>query len=327
MVDSALLALEDPFLKIQTLVETAAAKLSTLVRITRLPSDRMEAWMMAAQQHHVSPAEITAAIESIQAAAEHGRADIGNSKPWEQLGISPDQDPLDVLDQMHACASTFAPAIVRPILAGAGIGDHVFHLFRQEKPGFHGIDGSDRDRASTSFPVRVSEFAQKLAATTRGASSRLSGILSGFRDAAAASLHIGDFTDAWAGSVQGNALAEKNLAWIYDSLQGAAEPVGTAMQLASSLVEDAGKNGIGKLMDWIAPGNGQDLTGSISPAFLAQPTLALAQRVVADEAAAPNTTVNVNQYIEGSVSPQKAAEDAIRRMIEMTAAQLPSESY
>ena len=327
VLESVMLALEEPFLRIQTIAEAAIAQIDTLIRAAAgKPTGRMDAWLAAAERHHVPFAEVTRAIENIQTATEELYAGGGNRKPWESLGIFPAQDPFDVLEQVRDRMATLAPAIARSALAEAGIGSGMFRLLQQQE--------LDLSGTGSGYPAyqqhdSLSNFAQNLMAEVRNATTWVSGILSGFRDAVVESFPIEDSMEAWSRGVLGNTQAKESLARLDDALREIAEPIGDTLQFSSSLVDNAGNNDLTALMSWLAPATTLDVSSAIPASFLSQPSPTFALRTVSDDPATPppNTTINVNQYIEGTTEPQKAAEDAIRSMLEMTAAQLPAENY
>jgi len=106
ILESAFLALAEPFLKIQALAESATAQLDTIVHILDLPKteaeDHTEAWMTATEHHRDLTEDVSPGIESFRPASAHTKthADVG-SQPGS-IGIAAEGEKSLVLRQATA---------------------------------------------------------------------------------------------------------------------------------------------------------------------------------------------------------------------------------
>lgn len=97
---------------------------------TGLSANELKRWQYVAGQIGVEGKEVEQSIKAIQQA----RADImmgsGNVAPWQLLGISPDEDPFQVLRNIRERIKDLDPAVGRSILGQMGVGENMFAMLR-----------------------------------------------------------------------------------------------------------------------------------------------------------------------------------------------------
>ena len=103
---------------------------------TGLSADNLRAWQHFGAANDVGGEEIASTIKGIQTAAAEIKLGRGNVAPWQLLGISPQTDPFEVLEQLRQKAKELPPDIARVIMAQMGISDNVFQMLRQTNTEF-----------------------------------------------------------------------------------------------------------------------------------------------------------------------------------------------
>ena len=94
----------------------------------------LQEWQLAASQFGAKGEDVADAIGNIQKAQTDIQLGQGNMAPWALLGINPNQDPLDVLTQIHEKikeGSGISAAMGRKLTAQLGINDATFQMLRR----------------------------------------------------------------------------------------------------------------------------------------------------------------------------------------------------
>lgn len=108
----------------------AAVGFKNFAIATGLSADELKVWQQAAEVDDVSAQELTSSIEALQAAQAEIRLGRGNIAPWQLLGISPNQNPFEVLRQLRDRARELPPELARSIMGQMGVSDGVFRMLR-----------------------------------------------------------------------------------------------------------------------------------------------------------------------------------------------------
>ncbi len=97
---------------------------------TGLSREEFQKWRFVSEQNDVSGQELISTIKGIQQAQAAIRLGGGNIKPFQLLGISPTEDPFQVLEQLRGKIKNLDPAIASSVLGQMGIGDNFLNVLK-----------------------------------------------------------------------------------------------------------------------------------------------------------------------------------------------------
>jgi hypothetical protein len=101
---------------------------------TGLSIKSLQEWQFAAVRFGASGEDIVNSISSIQQAQTDIQLGQGNMAPWALLGINPNQNPVDVLSQIHDKikeGGEISAAMGKKLTAQLGINDSTFQMLRR----------------------------------------------------------------------------------------------------------------------------------------------------------------------------------------------------
>lgn len=139
---------------------------------TGLSTDNLQRWLYYAKQNDVAAADLTETVKGLQTAAADIALGRGNMAPWQLLGISPQQDPFVILDQLRDKLKQMPEGIARTVAQQLGISDKVFQMLlsnmdkldkrylinKREQQNLIGLN-----RAWNELTFKISAFKDKLA--------------------------------------------------------------------------------------------------------------------------------------------------------------------
>jgi hypothetical protein len=97
---------------------------------TGLSVAELEKWRRVAEMNDVSGGELIETIKGIQSAQSEIRLGGGNIRPWQLLGISPNENPFRILEQVRESIKNIDPAIAASVIGQMGIGQNFLNILR-----------------------------------------------------------------------------------------------------------------------------------------------------------------------------------------------------
>lgn len=97
---------------------------------TGLSVQELEKWRYAAEMNDVTGEELISTIKNIQSAQTEIKLGGGNVRPWQLLGIDPNENPFQVLESVRARIKDLDPAIASSILGQMGIGQNFINVLK-----------------------------------------------------------------------------------------------------------------------------------------------------------------------------------------------------
>ncbi|MDR3244662.1 MAG: hypothetical protein LBT79_07940 [Elusimicrobiota bacterium] len=102
--------------------------------------EQLQKFQYMAAQAGVSAQEVSSAIMGIQKAQTDVLLGKGNIAPFQLLGISPNEDPVKVLEQLRVKINQLPPATARAITSQMGISDNIFYMLSRVQTEMDKID-------------------------------------------------------------------------------------------------------------------------------------------------------------------------------------------
>lgn len=107
-----------------------AVSLKNFAVQTGLSVMELEKWRFVSEQNDVSGQELISTIKGIQSAQAQIKLGAGNIKPWQLLGISPNEDPFTVLKQLRERVKNLDPALAANVLSQLGVGQNFLNVLK-----------------------------------------------------------------------------------------------------------------------------------------------------------------------------------------------------
>ncbi|MCK5611972.1 hypothetical protein KAR91_59430 [Candidatus Pacearchaeota archaeon] len=97
---------------------------------TGLSIDALERWRFVAEQNDVSGEELINTIKGIQRAQAEIKLGAGNIRPWQLLGINPNDNPFTILEKIRGSIKNLDPALAASVLGQLGIGQNFLNILK-----------------------------------------------------------------------------------------------------------------------------------------------------------------------------------------------------
>lgn len=107
-----------------------AVQLKNFAVQTGLSVQQLEKWRFVAEQNDVSGAELINTIKGIQRAGAEIKLGTGNIRPWQLLGIDPNDDPFTTLEKLRVKVKDLDPALAASVLSQLGIGQNFLNILK-----------------------------------------------------------------------------------------------------------------------------------------------------------------------------------------------------
>lgn len=342
VLQSTMAMVSDAYEQMRPAVDAVSTGIDAIIDASGVADNRMAGWLEAAKRYDVEAGDVANAINAMRLAYGQSGAAGGQQNAWRLLGIAPQADPFDTLDQISGRIKGLDQDDARSLLAGIGIGENLLRLFQQQGLSVGNGLGENAD-ASATYAFRslasldivnsllgvAGNALNEIAAVAGNVLNAQQGILTHDKNANSQTLAVGDL-NAW--SLDGKTASGGELGALIDAIT---EPTRQLLTLFGNAYETPGGevSGIGSVLEDVKGAFGQ--WGTIDPEtyafsmaeFLkAQALPAGSVPVVTQATTAPVTNVNVSQHIESGGDPLDMARQ-ITREIEAAGRQYPRASY
>lgn len=119
------------FLRMVDGARQAAVEMKNFAGATGLSTEELKRWQAAGAINDVSEREVAQTITTVQRGIAAIRLGQGNLKPFQMLGVMPEQNTFAAIDKMAASLRQLTPEIAAVIAAEAGISDPMFQWMRR----------------------------------------------------------------------------------------------------------------------------------------------------------------------------------------------------
>jgi hypothetical protein len=113
----------------------AAVGLQKFGILSDVSTTKLQDWQFAAAKFNVAGQDVADTILNIQNAQAQIELGEGNIGPWQFLGINPNQNPLDILWQVHLAIQKIRPEVARLMTSQMGISGDMFTFLRRPNLG------------------------------------------------------------------------------------------------------------------------------------------------------------------------------------------------
>ena len=97
---------------------------------TGISTQKLQQWSFMAEQMGASAADVESTVKAISMATAQIKLGQGNLKPFQMLGIDPNQNAFDVLEQVAQKIKNLDPAMTRLITQQMGISDGMLNILK-----------------------------------------------------------------------------------------------------------------------------------------------------------------------------------------------------
>ena len=97
---------------------------------TGLSTENLQKWSFFAEQMGATAADVESTVKAISLATAQIKLGQGNLKPFQMLGIDPNQDAFDILEQVAQKIKNLDPAMTRLITQQMGISDGMLNILK-----------------------------------------------------------------------------------------------------------------------------------------------------------------------------------------------------
>ena len=119
------------FLRMVDGARAAAVEMKNFAGATGLSAEELKRWQAAGAINDVNEREVAQTITAVQRGIANIRLGQGNIKPFQMLGVQPEDDTFAAIDKMAASLRQLRPEIAAVIAADAGISDPMFQWMRR----------------------------------------------------------------------------------------------------------------------------------------------------------------------------------------------------
>ena len=169
----------------------AAAELNKFRNLTGLSTQTLQAWQQQAAMSGVSADEMTSSIEGLQQAQYDLSMGNGNLAPWAMLGIDPQSNPFDVLEQLKTKLGQFDTVRGTALARDLRLSDSMISFLREAKSlpaADKSLIMSDKEiKQLKAFNIYFNQFWSKTKLTLQRVGIALAPVAKGVLDAM---LHI-----------------------------------------------------------------------------------------------------------------------------------------
>ena len=107
-----------------------AVNLKNFAIQTGLSVRELEKWRFVAERNDVSGEELINTIKGIQKAQAEIRLGTGNIRPWQLLGIDPNENPFEILEQLRSTVKNLEPALAASVLSQLGVSQNFLNILK-----------------------------------------------------------------------------------------------------------------------------------------------------------------------------------------------------
>ena len=97
---------------------------------TGISTEKLQKWSFFAEQMGASTADVESSVKAIAMATAQIKLGQGDIKPFQMLGIDPNQDPFDILEQMAQKIKNLDPSMTRLITQQMGVSDGMLNILK-----------------------------------------------------------------------------------------------------------------------------------------------------------------------------------------------------
>lgn len=119
------------FLRMIDGARAAAVEMKNFAGATGLSTEELKRWQAAGAINDVAEKEVAQTITTVQRGIANIRLGQGNIKPFQMLGVQPEDNTFAAIDKMAASLRQLRPEIGAVIAAEAGISDPMFQWMRR----------------------------------------------------------------------------------------------------------------------------------------------------------------------------------------------------
>lgn len=119
------------FLRMIDGARAAAVEMKNFAGATGLSTEELKRWQAAGAINDVAEKEVAQTITAVQRGIANIRLRQGNIKPFQMLGVQPEDNTFSAIDKMAASLRQLRPEIAAVIAAEAGISDPMFQWMRR----------------------------------------------------------------------------------------------------------------------------------------------------------------------------------------------------
>lgn len=109
---------------------SSAVSLKNFALQTGLSTQELQKWKYIAEQNDVSGEELITTLQGIQQAQAAIKMGGGNVRPFQLLGISPNENPFTVLEQLKSKIKDLDPALATNIMTQLGVGKNMLNILK-----------------------------------------------------------------------------------------------------------------------------------------------------------------------------------------------------